>query len=210
MAENWKNVLKSQHSDLERLQAMDAALDDDRVAADMDKILNRPSSHVTYSSASKPNTARNNHSPSPGPNLPPPPATYESSDEDPSYGDIYGKEFTPSPNKRSSGSKLMQNPLSTPSIVVPASSKAPETADRYLHTAVEQHFPFFNCMFFRFVKAKVNMLTKQLEDGLELRQKMDEQNKDLQRQLKTEREENKNLNKRFVCHHTVIFAKTAR
>jgi hypothetical protein len=40
------------------------------------------------------------------------------------------------------------------------------------------------------------MLTKQMEEGLELRKKMDEQNKDLQRQLKTEREENKNLGKR--------------
>jgi hypothetical protein len=41
------------------------------------------------------------------------------------------------------------------------------------------------------------MLTKQMEEGLELRKKMDEQNKDLQRQLKTEREENKNLTKRL-------------
>lgn len=44
------------------------------------------------------------------------------------------------------------------------------------------------------------MLTKQLEEGLELRKKMEEQNRDLQRQLKTERDENKGLNKRFcVC-----------
>lgn len=63
-------------------------------------------------------------------------------------------------------------------------------------------------LFTRFIKAKVNMLTKQMEEGLELRKKMDEQNKDLQRQLKTEREENKNLSKRFVdftlCMHLFI------
>ena len=138
MAESWKNVLKSQHSDLERLQAMDAALDDDKdkVAADMDKILNRPS-NVTYSSASKPTSASRNYTPSPVANLPQPPAAtgYESSDEDPSYGDIYGKEFTPSPSKRSAAAKLMQNPLSTPGIVVPP-SKAPETADRYCYICV--------------------------------------------------------------------------
>src|SRR4051812_35338599 len=49
------------------------------------------------------------------------------------------------------------------------------------------------------------MLTKQLEEGLELRRKMEEQTKDLQRQLKMERDENKNLNKRsvalFFLHH---------
>lgn len=44
------------------------------------------------------------------------------------------------------------------------------------------------------------MLTKQLEEGLELRKKMEEQTRDLQRQLKTERDENKSLNKRFdIC-----------
>ena len=50
----------------------------------------------------------------------------------------------------------------------------------------------------RFVKAKLKLLTKQLEDGVELRLKMEEQSKDLQRQLKTEREENKRLNKRYI------------
>jgi len=48
------------------------------------------------------------------------------------------------------------------------------------------------------VKAKLKLLTKQLEDGVELRLKMEEQSKDLQRQLKTEREENKRLNKRYI------------
>lgn len=49
----------------------------------------------------------------------------------------------------------------------------------------------------RFAKAKLKLLTKQLEDGAELRLKMEEQTRDLQRQLKTEREENKRLTKRL-------------
>jgi hypothetical protein len=130
MAENWKNVMKSQHSDLERLQAMDAALNEDQVAADMDKILNKPS-HVAYSTAlhktppSRTKTTTESRTP-------PPAAVYESDEDDPSYGDIYGKEVTSSPSKRSP-QRQVQNPLASPSIVVNA-SKAPETADRYCAT----------------------------------------------------------------------------
>lgn len=54
---------------------------------------------------------------------------------------------------------------------------APDTADRYL-------------------KAKVKMLTKQLEESGQIKKKLDDMNKDIQRQLHTEREENKRLNKR--------------
>ena len=50
----------------------------------------------------------------------------------------------------------------------------------------------------RFLQAKVKMLTKQNEDNTELRRELKEQCSDLQRQLKTEREENKNLKKRCV------------
>jgi hypothetical protein len=127
MAENWKNMMQTQHSDLERLQAMDAALNEDQVAADMDKILNRPS-HVAYTSAlhktppSRTKITKENN------RTPPPAAVYESDEDDPSYGDIYGKEVTTSPSKRSP-QRQVQNPLASPSIVVNA-SKAPETADR--------------------------------------------------------------------------------
>lgn len=125
MAESWKNVMKTQHSDLERLQAMDAALNEDQVAADMDKILSKPS-HVAYSSAlHKTPPARSQVTDS---HRSPPPAVYESDEDDPSYGDIYGKEVAASPSKRSP--RQVQNPLASPSIVVNA-SKAPETADRF-------------------------------------------------------------------------------
>ena len=52
-SENWKDVLKSQHADLERLEAMDAALNDDAIADDIDKILKRPSSTVYNAKAAR-------------------------------------------------------------------------------------------------------------------------------------------------------------
>jgi hypothetical protein len=48
----------------------------------------------------------------------------------------------------------------------------------------------------RLQKAKVKMLEKQLEDGVEMRKHLNDQITDLQKQLKTEREENKKMKKR--------------
>lgn len=41
-SENWKDVLKSQHDDLARLEALDAALNENQISDDIDKILKRP------------------------------------------------------------------------------------------------------------------------------------------------------------------------
>jgi phage-related minor tail protein len=51
----------------------------------------------------------------------------------------------------------------------------------------------------RFLTAKVKMLSKQVDDTNEIRRELGEQCADLQRQLKTEREENKNLKKRYCA-----------
>lgn len=178
MSNDWKNVLKTQHNELKSIQKMDS-INDSRVNSDIEKLLSRPNSSRNVFSAVKAAAAP----PPPAPSTPknedsyPPAVDYES-EEDPHYGDIYGAEvISPSPTKKSS-KPLMQNPLAGPSVTGPDPNKAPEAADR-------------------FARAKVNMLTKQLEEGLELRRKMEEQNRDLQRQLKTERDENKGLNKRI-------------
>jgi hypothetical protein len=44
---------------------------------------------------------------------------------------------------------------------------------------------------------KLKFLTQQLEEGVELRKQLTEQNKNIQKQLTTEREENKKLQKRY-------------
>lgn len=49
----------------------------------------------------------------------------------------------------------------------------------------------------RYIKVKMQNMTKQLQDGAELKIKMEEQIKDLQKQLNNAREENRNLTKRY-------------
>jgi hypothetical protein len=56
---NWKDILRAQHEDLERLEAMDRDLDANALAADIDKILKKPSSVGVSSSAYRPNSRVN-------------------------------------------------------------------------------------------------------------------------------------------------------
>ena len=50
----------------------------------------------------------------------------------------------------------------------------------------------------RIMKAKYSFMAKQLEQAVEMRKKIEEQSRDLQRQLTAEREDKKNLQKRYV------------
>lgn len=100
-----------------------------------------------------------------------------SNDEDSSsFTEIYGADLVTPVGKKKPASPSTLNPMN-PNVQVPV-SKAPETADRY-------------------AKAKVKLLTNQMEELTELKKKMEEQNRELTRQLKTERTENKSLNKRI-------------
>lgn len=54
---NWKNMLKSQHADLEKLEAMNAELNNDRITADIDKALKK-TKISSYSSNSSNSTRR--------------------------------------------------------------------------------------------------------------------------------------------------------
>jgi len=47
------------------------------------------------------------------------------------------------------------------------------------------------------MRAKYSFMAKQLEAAVDLRKKMEEHNRDQQRQLTAEREEKKNLQKRY-------------
>lgn len=52
---NWKKLLKSQHADLEKLEAMDAELNDAKIAADIENALRKTkiSSLHTHSSSTR-------------------------------------------------------------------------------------------------------------------------------------------------------------
>jgi len=159
-SENWKDVLKSQHDDLARLEEMDAALNENQISADIDKILKRP--------ANAPIRYEREPAYTPAPPLPahhsspPRPARNEEHED-------YSTEGPPLPDK--------------PEL-------APETADRMM-------------------RAKYTFMSKQLTAALELRKKMEEQTRDLQRQLKTEREDKKSTHKRVTILESEL-RKTSR
>lgn len=91
-----------------------------------------------------------------------------------SFGSFYG---TKEPKTPITGPPMTYtNPMNEPESPV-AAGVAGEAGDRY-------------------AKAKVTMLQRQVTEATEVRKKLDEQMKDLQKQLRMEREENRSLNQR--------------
>jgi len=159
MSESW---LSAEKKEFDRLQAMDAALDEDQIAADIDKILSQKrnksvgdtkqqKSEVVAASARQ--------------------ISDDLDGEDAHFSDDnnVSKEYS---SREYGGNNAQSNQLASPEI-----ERAPETADRY-------------------TKAKVSFMTKQLSDATEIRTRLEEQVRDLQRQLKTSREDNSSLKKR--------------
>ena len=56
---NWKRLLKSQHADLEKLEAMDAELNDAKIAADIENALRKTKINSSHSYTSS--TRRSQH-----------------------------------------------------------------------------------------------------------------------------------------------------
>lgn len=155
-SENWKEVLKSQHADLERLEAMDAAISDATIADDIDKILNR-------------NSAKSYALNEVGGTAPPVPPTY---DNDNIQQETFANDSSRAGDSRGAQQSIPKSPTNE------LAGVAPETAERL-------------------TKAKLRVLTKQVQEELEARKKVEEHARDLQRQLKQERDENKSLRGRI-------------
>ena len=116
-SENWKDVLKAQHDDLARLEALDAALNENQISDDIDKLLKRPvrteirhTPKATESSAPQPPARRNGASA-------PPPALDDSIAEDVELPPSSPAGSTTDAYARSEDALLAKN--------------APETADRF-------------------------------------------------------------------------------
>ncbi len=177
---DWKSVLKSQHDDLERLAAMDAALDDEKITKNIDSILKKPvnyTSRVSNIPRASPNTSRKQDN-----------IISESNKIDISFGsdnsndNIYTSNSTrQSRNRPSSGNKIISKDTMSIDPGSPGSS------------TLTPREPLANA---KYLKAREKLLQKQVEDGLEIRKHLNEQVSDLQKQLKVERDENKNLKKR--------------
>jgi len=116
-SENWKDVLKAQHDDLARLEALDAALNENQISDDIDKLLKRPvrtevrnAPRVVESTAPQPPARRSGASA-------PPPALDDSMAEE--------NDLPPS-----SPSGSTADPYGNRSDEALLAKHAPETADR--------------------------------------------------------------------------------
>ena len=193
---DWREILKAQYAEVEQLEAIDKELniDQQQITANIDKILKKkPTSAATYGTQkfNRSITGTNNNritkneidisdnEPEPiQPSFYPEPYPYEQRYEQPMSVPAYQ-----SPNKSPKPINTDDNNHS-PGLGSPTDEllpKAPETTNRYQ-------------------KAKIKMLEKQVEDSLKLRTHTNEQLVDLQKQVKYEHEENKQLKKRFVLH----------
>lgn len=192
----WKHSVKATQENFQRLQELDAALNEEQVAVEN---IERTLSAQRRGSVSRANTfnsriiaAKNNSANIIANSSAVSGSATKHTDKDllNSMADIYGDTDPQSPEhdvtaaavrptSARKGSSLMANPMNGfSSPTGPEKVNAPETADR-------------------FSRAKVQLLAKQLNDANELRVKMEEQVKGLQKQLNTAREENKTSTKRY-------------
>jgi len=170
---DWRSIIRSQHDDLQKLEAEDKMLNDEIISKDIDQVLKKPTSYSMKNDLSLlkdrgPGNAKKDN------------FSLNISIEKDSAVPLTGRSGSGQARPRSSAAAPLSSrddsePMSPESTVAPKESVA---AARYL-------------------KAREKMLSKQVEDMSELKVHLNEQVSDLQRQLKTEREENKNLKKRI-------------
>lgn len=207
---NWKDVLKSQHEDLQRLEAMDAALNDDQITADIDRAIKKSTYTGTYISATNNPSSRISSK------------REQRSDLDFNDNSISNNEYVAESFSSRFGNDNRDNNdrdgelrpnsvrLSTPSnndIDRPNSATSrgniSNTSTNNNNPAIESALspstmiPKAPDAAMRYLKAQNKMLTKENENSLEIKKHLTEQVSDLQRQLNNEREENKNIKKRI-------------
>ena len=201
---NWQDVLKSQNEDLKRLEAMDAEMNEDVLGldADISSVMRKTSiSTLAKGGAGVSSSSRTSSAPVG--------SVFHQRDTTTQISDMYdeeniGDEEIGFPNGEDSGNSLAQesNADDIQEIEMyldgldqrPKSSPTQSKSPAGSLTGTTPKAPAANL---RFQNAKLKVLTKQLDDEKQLRQKMTEQINDLQRQLKTEREDSKNHKKRI-------------
>lgn len=178
---NWREVLKAQQDDLKFLSQN--AVDDD-LDADIDKVLSRPVAPSSWIMKPKVSSTMND--------------LYEDNDGAadnkrqlsslPAADVLRG---TSSPPRPGSGVKTGEPPKENLSHIEPSHDTDPLNAGESVAT------PKAPDAGARFQKAKIKMLTKQLEDAQSSRKLVTDQMENLKQQLKNDREENKQLKKRI-------------
>jgi hypothetical protein len=191
---DWQDLLRAQHGDLEKLEAMDAELNDEKISADIDKVLKKGS--TTLGLYSRRPQSRNEDmvppSPPPKPATPPVPPAYDELENDIGFTSRPVSRTSSKPTSRPT-SRLRTNRESD-GLAAPLSARSPRGPDGAADSPGAT--PQAPDATIRYQKARLKMLTKQIEDGQELRKQLNEAINDLQKQLKNERDENKKLKKR--------------
>ena len=191
MSKGWKETLEQQQSELERLEAFDAGLSDATLA--IDKALRRPksasklparqrlleSNQRRHSSVGTAATHRVQRSPDPNNHV-----------EDDMIDPV---DYLPSKGHAQTADAFdIYSDVPLDSGARESIPKAPETTIRFV---AAEHWQI-SCSS-RFQRARINILMKQVEDGLELKKQMTEQISELQKQLKAERDDNEQNKKRY-------------
>jgi len=218
MSTNWKDMLQKQQEDLDRLEALDAEItaDTNTAAAEADKVLKKNTTFgVSFGAGNRGGSAgaaRGSEAASVAMDLSAGLHTLDLSELDEDAG--AGAATAASPSRGGSQSARGACPTSGRRSVG-ASSTSHTAASRHTGIATSRDdsselgspggatpTPATADAAARFNKAKVTQLTKALADSEELRRKLQEQNSDLQRTLKSEREESKKARKQIQLLET--------
>jgi hypothetical protein len=207
---NWKDVLKSQHEDLQRLEAMDAALNDDQITADIDRAIKKSTYTGSYTSTTSNPSSRvssrheqrgeldfneNNNSNN----------EYVADSFSSRFGNVnrdnsdMDGEIRPNSGRISARSNNgIERPNSATSrgdiTNISTNNNTPVIESALSPSAMIPKAPDAAM---RYLKAQNKMLTKENENSNEIKRHLTEQVSDLQRQLNNEREENKSIKKRI-------------
>ena len=193
---DWKDVLQAQRAEIEQLEAMDSALNDDRITADIDKALKKTSRVGSYGLKPAVPTVPN----------------VNGMDEDDDDDDLQYRRRPPVPSTRVTSTpntgRRESNNVGTGEMI--DSARSPLSARggtgggglpmRRGVSDVElddEHDGGAPDTAVRYQKARLKMLSKQLEDSVEMRKQLTETVNDLQKQIRVEREENKKQRKRI-------------
>ncbi len=177
MSSSWRDVLQQQHEDLDRLEAEDAALNGGVVNEEVEKVLRKPDS-ISFA-ASTMRKAKMGRSKA----------------EEPLDLDLH----LPQPQLEVDGDGNRQTTARSSGR---GAGRTPNTGNRSNNTDMPPDSPggatppaFAVDANSRYNKARVNQLQQQLDNSEQLRLKLNEHVKSLEKEVKSEREEGKKLRK---------------
>ena len=197
---DWKDLIRQQRAELEQLEAIDSELNDDKITADIDKALKKTSRVGAYSTAGMRETRISI--------MPDDNADYQHDDNDDDGNVQYQRRTSGASSSRATSAPSAGRRDAASSRTSPGNldaGRSPMSARGT--TPLRRGDPVMDVMddggvdgapdmAARYQKARLKMLSKHLEDSVEMRKQLTETVNDLQKQLRNEREESKKNRKR--------------